>query len=62
MEREFYNEKPCAKYCTVACVQQVAMADNWRAPQQPFDLPVKGDGLEQTGPQPVEAEVLSAER
>lgn len=44
MEREFYNEKPCAKYCTVACVQQVAMLDNWRAPQRPFDIPVKDDG------------------
>jgi MoaA/NifB/PqqE/SkfB family radical SAM enzyme len=58
MEREFYNEKPCAKYCTVACVQQVAMADNWRASQRPFDIPVKGDGIEQTGPQ---EEVLSTE-
>jgi MoaA/NifB/PqqE/SkfB family radical SAM enzyme len=61
MEREFYNEKPCAQYCTVACVQQVAMADNWRAPQRPFDIPVKGDGLEETGPQPVESEVLRSE-
>lgn len=41
MEREFYTEKPCAKFCTVACVQQVAMADNWRAPQHPFDTPIK---------------------
>jgi MoaA/NifB/PqqE/SkfB family radical SAM enzyme len=32
--REFNNEKPCAKYCTIACVQQVAMMDNWRSPQQ----------------------------
>lgn len=38
IEREFQTEKPCAKYCTIACVQQVAMLDNWRAPQQPFDL------------------------
>ncbi len=36
IEREFYSEKPCAKYCTIACVQQVAMVDNWRAPQRPF--------------------------
>lgn len=35
LEREFYNEKPCARLCTIACVQQVAMIDNWRAPQQP---------------------------
>src|SRR5262245_21314627 len=38
LEHEFYTEKPCAKFCTIACVQQVAMLDNWRAPQQPFDL------------------------
>jgi MoaA/NifB/PqqE/SkfB family radical SAM enzyme len=39
IEHEFYTEKPCAKFCTIACVQQVAMFDNWRAPQQPFDIP-----------------------
>ena len=31
--REFYTRKPCAPYCTISCVQQVAMIDNWRAPQ-----------------------------
>lgn len=41
MEHEFNTEKPCAKFCTIACVQQVAMLDNWRAPQRPFDLPVE---------------------
>jgi MoaA/NifB/PqqE/SkfB family radical SAM enzyme len=35
IEREFYSEKPCARLCTIACVQQVALLDNWRAPQQP---------------------------
>jgi MoaA/NifB/PqqE/SkfB family radical SAM enzyme len=43
MEREFYSEKPCAKFCTVACVQQVAMLDNWRAPQRPFISPTPGN-------------------
>jgi len=52
LEREFYSEKPCAKYCTVACVQQVALADNWRAKQRPFSpdpvptnmlTPLRGD-------------------
>ncbi|MEP7270552.1 MAG: radical SAM protein [Acidobacteriota bacterium] len=43
MEREFHTEKPCAKFCTVACVQQVAMVDNWRSPQRPFDIPLKTD-------------------
>jgi len=42
MEHEFYSKKPCAKFCTVACVQQVAMLDNWRAPQQPCN-PTLGD-------------------
>jgi MoaA/NifB/PqqE/SkfB family radical SAM enzyme len=31
--REFNTEKPCAPRCTVSCSQQVAMLDNWRAPQ-----------------------------
>jgi MoaA/NifB/PqqE/SkfB family radical SAM enzyme len=34
--REFYTEKSCARMCTIACVQQVAMLDNWRAPQSPL--------------------------
>ncbi|MCI0661452.1 MAG: radical SAM protein [Acidobacteria bacterium] len=33
LDREFYSEKPCAQRCTIACVQQVALIDNWRAPQ-----------------------------
>ncbi|NBO64696.1 MAG: radical SAM protein [Acidobacteria bacterium] len=39
IRREFGTEKPCAKYCTIACVQQVAMMDNWRAPQSSNALP-----------------------
>src|ERR1700688_271293 len=31
--REFNTAKPCAPRCTVSCVQQVGMLDNWRAPQ-----------------------------
>ena len=31
--REFFTRKHCAPRCTVSCVQQVAMIDNWRAPQ-----------------------------
>jgi MoaA/NifB/PqqE/SkfB family radical SAM enzyme len=31
--REFYTEKFCAARCTVSCVQQVGILDNWRAPQ-----------------------------
>jgi MoaA/NifB/PqqE/SkfB family radical SAM enzyme len=31
--REFHTSKYCAPRCTVSCVQQVAIIDNWRAPQ-----------------------------
>ena len=41
--REFYTAKFCAPLCTVSCVQQVGMLDNWRAPQtlkpQPMAAP-----------------------
>jgi MoaA/NifB/PqqE/SkfB family radical SAM enzyme len=43
IKREFYTEKPCAKMCTIACVQQVAMMDNWRAPQRPTDPTAKNE-------------------
>jgi MoaA/NifB/PqqE/SkfB family radical SAM enzyme len=33
LEREFFTSKSCAPFCTVSCVQQVAMLDNWHAPQ-----------------------------
>jgi len=33
LRREFFTRKPCAPRCTVSCVQQVAILDNWRAPQ-----------------------------
>ncbi len=31
--REYFTKKGCAPYCTVSCVQQVAMVDFWRDPQ-----------------------------
>ena len=31
--REYFTEKFCAPRCTVSCVQQVGMLDNWRGPQ-----------------------------
>jgi hypothetical protein len=31
--REYATKKFCAPRCTVSCVQQVAMLDNWRDPQ-----------------------------
>ncbi len=33
LEHEYYTQKLCAPRCTVSCVQQVAMIDNWRDPQ-----------------------------
>lgn len=39
LEREFYSPKPCAAFCTIACVQQVAMLDNWRRPSRNISQP-----------------------
>jgi MoaA/NifB/PqqE/SkfB family radical SAM enzyme len=33
LRREFFTQKGCAPACTISCVHQVAMLDNWRAPQ-----------------------------
>lgn len=33
VKREYTTEKSCAPHCTVSCVHQVALFDNWRAPQ-----------------------------
>ncbi len=33
LEHEYHTLKSCAPRCTVSCVQQVAMLDNWRYPQ-----------------------------
>jgi MoaA/NifB/PqqE/SkfB family radical SAM enzyme len=38
--REFRTHKGCAPMCTVSCVQQVGMLDNWRAPQTLQPQPV----------------------
>jgi MoaA/NifB/PqqE/SkfB family radical SAM enzyme len=34
VSREYGTRKPCAPYCTISCVQRVAVFDNWRAPQK----------------------------
>jgi len=31
--REYFTKKHCAPLCTVSCVQQIAVVDNWRSPQ-----------------------------
>ena len=33
LEREYGTKKACAPYCTINCVQRVAVLDNWRSPQ-----------------------------
>lgn len=33
LEREYGTRKPCAPFCTLNCVQRVALFDNWRSPQ-----------------------------
>jgi MoaA/NifB/PqqE/SkfB family radical SAM enzyme len=38
--REYFTEKFCAPRCTVSCVQQVGMLDNWRGPQTLKPVPV----------------------
>ena len=52
--RQFYTEKHCAPLCTVSCVQQVGMLDNWRAPQTlkpaPVTPPAPQGELVQIGP------------
>ena len=47
LEHEYYTRKACAPRCTVSCVQQVALLDNWRDPQtrrafeKPFEVLVQ---------------------
>jgi len=31
--REYFVRKQCAPHCTVSCVQQICVVDNWRDPQ-----------------------------
>ncbi len=33
IRREYLTRKPCAPRCTVSCVQQIAVVDNWRGEQ-----------------------------
>ncbi|MBI4462846.1 MAG: radical SAM protein [Acidobacteria bacterium] len=48
--REYHTRKHCASLCTISCVQQVAMIDNWRSPQTlPAFMPL---------PQPTPQEAL----
>ena len=42
LRQGFNTQKACAPLCTVGCVQQVAMLDNWRRPQRLSELDVTG--------------------
>jgi MoaA/NifB/PqqE/SkfB family radical SAM enzyme len=52
--REYSTEKFCAPRCTVSCVQQVGILDNWRGPQNlkpmPMDPVPQTPELVQIGP------------
>ncbi len=49
MRREFLTPKGCAPGCTISCVHQVAMMDNWRAPQNlPTGSGIRGGAGEET--------------
>jgi MoaA/NifB/PqqE/SkfB family radical SAM enzyme len=39
-QREYFTKKHCAPKCTVSCVQQVAILDNWRGKQTLKPMPV----------------------
>jgi MoaA/NifB/PqqE/SkfB family radical SAM enzyme len=48
--REYFTEKFCAARCTVSCVQQVGILDNWRDPQNLKPMPIT--------PAPTQAELV----
>lgn len=39
-QREYFTKKHCAPKCTVSCVQQVAILDNWRGEQTLKPMPM----------------------
>jgi len=52
VRREYFTRKPCAPRCTVSCVQQIAVIDNWRGEQnlRPQAAPPSaGDLVQLTG-------------
>jgi len=42
LRREYDTPKGCAPYCTVNCVQRVALFDNWRSPQNAAPTRARG--------------------
>jgi len=58
VRREYATRKPCAPYCTINCVQRVALFDNWRSPQT-LRAPMKRPGH---APAPVAARETATAR
>jgi MoaA/NifB/PqqE/SkfB family radical SAM enzyme len=52
--REFFTQKFCAPRCTVSCVHQIAVMDNWRAPQnlKPQSMSPQGSLIQVSGTSP----------
>ena len=43
--REFFTEKFCGPRCTVSCVQQIGILDNWRGPQNLKPMPMSPESV-----------------
>jgi len=52
LRREFDTPKGCAPYCTVNCVQRVALFDNWRSPQKTAPARARAEGVPGAVPAP----------
>jgi MoaA/NifB/PqqE/SkfB family radical SAM enzyme len=52
LRREFDTPKGCAPYCTVNCVQRVALFDNWRSPQTTAPARARAEGVPAAVPAP----------
>jgi MoaA/NifB/PqqE/SkfB family radical SAM enzyme len=55
-EREYNTEKWCAPTCTLQCVHQVGILDNWRHPQQPPGATKSANGNKESVGQMVRAD------
>jgi hypothetical protein len=60
LRREYGTKKSCAAYCTVNCVQQTAILDNWRSPQKAMALLPLKPRVASTAPQPSPAPPATA--
>ena len=50
LRREYDTPKGCAPYCTVNCVQRVALFDNWRSPQKAAPMRARGADVAAAAP------------